>query len=66
MALIIPEKKPNSSFVQFNSPTAQENALAESEMTIRSLCAVLERAMETHTAANALSFPMNVSLAGLM
>lgn len=66
MALIIPEKKPNSLFVQFNSPTAQENTVAESEITIQSLCAVLERAMETHIPANALSFPMNVSLADLM
>lgn len=54
MALIIPDRKPNSLLVQFNSPTAQEKALPKSEIT---LCAVLERAMGTHTPAIALSFP---------
>lgn len=65
IALIISEYKPTSLFVQLNSPTSQEQALPASEMTIRSLCADLERAMETHIPAISLSFPYNVSLADL-
>lgn len=43
--------------MQFNSPTAQEKALSESEMTIRSLYAVPEGVMGMHTPAIALCFP---------